>query len=203
MTPARDMFAAPFERDQQALHARAPAHRRYRIAELRQQRVVTPAAAERKADLRQVALEDETGIVIEVPQQREIDRDAVAVAKRRGANKQRFELVECRLALRRFADLARCGDAVAAAAPQGEIDQKRLVELAQTDDVALFHQRLRRRDRIARQTYAGQDAIDDSISSQASIAMKSVSASASMPGEPISSTPACVNSRIRPSCGWS
>ena len=50
--PARDVFAAPFERDQEPLDAGAPADRRHVVAELRQQRIVAPAAAEREADLR-------------------------------------------------------------------------------------------------------------------------------------------------------
>src|SRR5664279_4209188 len=76
LAPADRMFSATLERDEQPLDPGRPADRGDVEAEARQQTVVAAAAAQRKADFGDIALEDEPGIILEIAQQRKVDLNA-------------------------------------------------------------------------------------------------------------------------------
>src|SRR5581483_9222787 len=73
--------AAPLERDQEPLDADGPADRRGFESHPRKERIIASSAADGIAQLADVALENETGVVFEIAQKREIDRYAIAVAR--------------------------------------------------------------------------------------------------------------------------
>ena len=129
--------------------------------EVRQERIVAAAAAERKTDVGDVALEDEARVVVQIAQQREVDVDASLVAERARAIEQLIEPVERRDRLRRAAHGARRQDDFAAAALHREIHQLVLSQGAQADDVALLDERLGRERGIGSQFQRLEDAVDD------------------------------------------
>ena len=102
------------------------------------------------------------GVVVEIAQQREVDRNALAVAR---APRRASSSVSSRSSAAWLSAVVQTlrAASIASRPPRRSANSTSigLVERAQPDDVALLHQLLRGRDVAAGEADAGQDAVDD------------------------------------------
>src|SRR5579863_4128911 len=122
-----EMATAAFQRNQNPLDPAHPADGRNIVAESRQQTIVSAAAAQRKTNLFDVAFKDETGVILQIAQHREVKVDASADAQTCSAVEKLLETIERDLRNGRHAQRPYFLEGLETAPKHGVLRQTRIV----------------------------------------------------------------------------